>query len=641
MTAARASKAHAALLGLLCAALSAPRAYADAAYADAAYADVAGAEIPDLSPLSIEELASLEITSVSKKAEPVSGAPAAVYVITPDQIRRFGATTIPDALALAPNLSVRRLDTQNYSISARGFGTFQASNKLLPMIDGRSIYSSLHSGVYWGNYDLLLDDVARIEVVGGPGGSLWGANAVNGVINIITKSSKDTQGGLVDIIGGSFNDMAAARYGGRINDGLTYRFYVKGQHQGSLRNAAGPDLKLGFNDVQGGFRSDWEGDADQVTAQGDVVNGDSSASGGQELRGGNALARWRHESDNGATTVQAYFDTVRTKSPGVSENAATYDIDLQHNQIFGSHELVIGGGYRTVTDKFLNAIVFVFANPKRTINLGNAYLQDTFHITNDLRLISGVKFEHNDFTGWEIMPNARLAWQPSSNLLLWGAVSRAVRTPSRIDRELEATGILALAPAFKSEQLLAYEAGVRLQASRQLSFSISGYYNIYQSLRDTGFAPSGGLPLRFGNDHYGHIYGVEVWGAYAVTEWWHLDAGLSALHNALRLKPDHIAGSIDQSLGNDPDYDASIKSAFSLSKDTDVDLVLHIADDLPAPVVPAFAELSARVAWRPVAGLELSIQGQNLLHDHHPESGAAAGRQEIPRSVTAGLRWTF
>ena len=591
-----------------------------------ARADDAASAVPDLTPLSIEELANLQITSVSKHAEPVSGAPAAVYVVTPDQIRRFGAMTIPEALALAPNLTVRRLDTMNYAVSARGFGTFESSNKLLAMVDGRSIYSSLHSGVYWGNYDLLLDDVARIEVVGGPGGSLWGANAVNGIINIITKSSRDTQGGLVDIAGGNFDGMAAARYGGRINDGLTYRVYVKGMHRSSLLTAAGADAKQGFNDVQGGFRGDWDGNADQVTFQGDIISGDSSSSGtNAELRGGNALARWRHDSEAGATTLQAYVDTVRTETPSVSENAVTYDVDLQHNFVLAGNDLVIGGGYRNVTDKFLNAIFFVLAQPKRTITLANVYVQDTVRLTDTLRFIAGVKFEHNDFTGWEVMPSARLAWQPDSTLLLWSAVSRAVRTPSRIDRELQGAGLLVPATQFRSEQLLAYEAGARVQASQELSFSVSGYYDIYQSLRDTGFAPGGGLPIRFGNDHYGHIYGVEAWSSYAVNEWWRLDAGVTALHKDLKLKPGHIAGSIDQSLGNDPGYNATIRSSMSLASNVDFDTSLHFTDALKAPALRGYTEMSVRLAWRPVAALELSVQGQNLLHDHHPETGPVGG----------------
>ncbi|MHB1204061.1 MAG: TonB-dependent receptor plug domain-containing protein [Rhodospirillaceae bacterium] len=609
-----------------------------------AAADTAGAgEVPDLSPLSIEELASLEITSVSRRAEPMSGAPASVYVVTPDQIRRFGAETIPDALALAPNLSVRRLTALNYAIGGRGFSTYESSNKLLALVDGRSIYSSLHSGVFWSNYDLMLDDVARIEVVGGPGGTLWGANAVNGVINIITKSSKDTQGGLVDLTGGSLDDTVAARYGGRINDGLTYRVYVKGQHRGAMRTNTGAAGTDAFDNVQGGFRSDWEGQTDQVTFQGDILDGSSTNDvTGITVRGGNGLLRWRHAGEDGATSAQAYVDTVQSRSPGVNENAVTYDVDLQHNRAFGGHDVVIGGGYRTITDKFVNTLnIFVFAQPKRTINLGNAYAQDTVHLADTLRFIAGIKFEHNDFTGWEIMPSGRLAWQPTSALLLWGAVSRAVRTPSRIDRELQALPILVPASEFKSEQLLAYEAGARVQASGSLSFSVTGYYNIYQSIRDTGFAPGGGLPIRFGNDHHGHIYGVALWGTYAVADWWHIDAGFTALHKDIVLKPGHTAANIDQSLGDDPDYDASIKSSVSLTQDVDFDVALHFADALPAPVVPAYTEINARLAWRPVARLELSVQGKNLLHDHHAESGPPLGRLEVPRSVTAGLRWAF
>jgi iron complex outermembrane receptor protein len=509
------------------------------------------------------------------------------------------------------------------------------------MIDGRSIYSSLHSGVYWNRYDTMLDDIARIEVVSGPGGTLWGANAVNGIINIITKSSRDTQGGFLKIDGGSLDAMASARYGGQINDDLTYRFYVKGIRHGSMDTATGANAGDGYHTVQGGFRSDWERGGDDVTVQGDLLGGDSNTSGQTTQSGGNMLARWRHDGENSSTSAQVYYDAVKAASPGVDEVVRTYDVDVQHNHAFGAHEIVIGGGYRSVADKFTNVLnPFVFADPHRTTDLENLYAQDTVALTDALHVIGGVKFEHNDFTGWEIMPNARVSWQPVANQLLWASISRSVRTPSRIDRELQALPLLVPATTFRSEQLLAYEAGYRTQPSPRFSWSVSTYYNVYQDIRDTGFAPGGGLPIQFANNYHGHIYGVETWASFAVTPWWQLEAGLNTMHKDLVLKPGHISTSVDQSLGNDPDYDASLRSAMTFET-VNLDVRLHFADALPSPIVPAYTELSARIAWRPSDRLELAIDGQNLLHDHHAETGLPTIRAEIPRSVSGTVTWSF
>ncbi len=607
-----------------------------------AHAVVEADQLPDLNRLSIDELANLEISSVSKKAEPISSAPAAVYAVTPEEIRRSDANSIPEALRLAPNLVVRRTDALGYAVGARGFTTLESQNKILAMIDGRSIYSSLHSGVFWDNNDLLLDDIARIEVVSGPGGSLWGANAVNGVINIITKSSKETQGAFAKAGVGDLDWSAAGRYGGRINNNLTYRLYAKGLGRGSMQFANGTDVGDAFNNVQGGFRADWEGDANVVTVQGDLHKGDSRGVFGVDLRGGNLLGRWTHQAADSSTRMQAYYDYTYRVSPGVKEVTNMYDLDVQHNRRIGPHDVVVGAGVRRNTDAFMNALnIFVFAQPKRSLNLVNLFVQDTIALSDSLRLIGGVKAERNDLTGWEIMPNGRIAWQPSHSTLVWASISRSIRTPSRIDRELEARPLLIPSTEFQSEDLLAYEAGVRIQPSTKLSLSLSTYYNVYRGLRCTCYAPVTVFPIQFDNAWNGHVYGVELWGSYALTSWWRLQAGLNLMGRKFRLRPGQGFGNADQSLGNEPDYDASLRSTFTVTHNVDFDVTVRLADEMPAPLVPAYTEADVRLAYRPTESLELSVAGHNLLHAHHPETGPVAGRREIPRSVYGTARVLF
>jgi iron complex outermembrane receptor protein len=619
-------------------ALAAPAVLPTPAFAAAGAED----ELLDLSRLSIDELVQLPVTSVSRRAQPVLEAPASIFVITPDDIRRSGALTIPETLRLAPNLNVRREDSLNYAISARGFTTFESSNKLLAMIDGRSIYSSLHSGVFWDDNDVMLDDVARIEVVSGPGGTLWGANAVNGVVNIVTKSSKETQGVFIKGGGGTLDRSGAARYGGQLNANLTYRVYVKMLSHDSLETATGANAHDAYTNVQGGFRSDWEGQADNITFQGDIRSGHSDDGAGIKEAGGNVLARWNHESEHSASRVQVYYDKTLRKAPGVREISDAYDIDLQHNMRFGRHDVVVGGGYRRTTDTFaIPGNIFNFAQPTRSLNIGNIYGQDTIALTGTLRVIGGVKFEHNDFTGWEIMPNLRLAWQPTRSHMLWASVSRAVRTPSRIDRELQAMPLLAPATDFQSEQLLAYEAGYRGQLSPALAVSVSTYYDVYQDIRATEFAPITLFPIQFRNDFSGHIYGVEFWAKYRVAPWWQLSAGVNAMHKNLRLKPGAVVENVDQSIGNDPGYDASLRSSFAITHAVDLDVALIFEDSLPAPFIPAYTELNARLAWRVTDKIELAVDGQNLLHRRHAETGLPTKRQEIPRSIYATARAVF
>jgi len=600
-------------------------------------------EAPDFSGLSIEELAGIEITSVSRRAEPLLQTPAAVYVITNDDIRRSGEASLPEVLRLAPNLGVARRDALTHVISARGLNSYEASNKLLVMIDGRSVYSLLHSGVFWDAQDLMLEDIERIEVVHGPGGASWGANAVNGVINIITRHTRDTQGALVSAGAGNVDRHVSGRYGGAFSDNATYRLYVKGFERGNMVAATGADRNDDWDRLQGGFAFDWSGASDTLNVQGDIYDSSIDATP-SEISGANVSARWIHTFGDGSPLeVYAYHDRTRRIAGALNEGSDTYNIDIQHSFGVGErHNVMWGGNYRRIDDFFANGTIVVLVNPKDTLELGSVFVQDEIALAPNLRLTAGLKLEHNSYTGLEYMPNARLAWTPTPRQMVWTAVSRAVRTPSRIDRELTAPGILAPAPGFKSETLIAYEAGYRAQSSENAVLSLSVFYNAYDELRITALAPAGSgyvAILRNGID--GHTYGAEAWASYQVTDWWRLTGGVNFLRKDFRLKPGFTDVSNRQALGNDPRHQASVRSYFTPLKNVELDIAVRAVDDLPNPAIPSYVTMDARIGWFITDSLELSVVGTNLLDPQHPQTGTVAQRGEVRRSFYATTRWRF
>jgi iron complex outermembrane receptor protein len=597
----------------------------------------------DLADMSIEQLGSIEVTSVSKRAEPLSAAAASIYVITSDDIRRLGATSIPEALRLAPNLQVARLDALSYAISARGFNSTEASNKLLVLIDGRSVYSPLHSGVFWNAQDTMMEDIERIEVVGGPGGTLWGANAVNGVINIITKSAADTPGALLSASYGNVDQTYSAQYSVTANENLSYRGYIKGAERGHSRNPNGTDHVDDWERVQGGFRSDWRGENDKATFQGDFYDGGLEITP-TTIAGQSVSLNWTHDFDNGSPLqVLAYYDRTHQFQPGVIlETVNAYNIEFQHGFNIGSRQQIIwGGGYRRTQDFYDAPAPFDVVHDHAQLDLANIFVQDEITLSPTVRATAGMKVEHHTYTGFEYLPSLRLAWQPASHTLLWTAVSRAVRTPSHLDRDLEALPILLPAPDFESETLIAYEAGYRGQFFDRVTLSVSGFYNDYDKLRTTNLLPSATLLGQLGNGMEGHTYGVEAWGQYNILDWWRVTAGVTGLHKDLRAKPGVIDASRMQAAGNDPDYQFTLRSLMSPLRDLDVDLGLRSVDGLTSPTVRGYIEMDARLGWRAAKNFELSVAGFNLLHDQHPEGGPLAVRREVRRTVQASARWMF
>lgn len=601
--------------------------------------------VEDLRAMSLEDLAAVEVTSVSKRAEPLSAAAAAVYVISAEDIRRSGARTLPEALRLAPNLQVEQIDARSWSITARGFGSQNNANKLLVLIDGRSVYTTLASSVFWELQNPLLDDIDRIEVVSGPGGTLYGPNAVNGVINVITKRAQDSQGGLAIASGGTIERSAGLRYGVKLGEQGGVRAYATLFERGPTEQADGSKSVDKWKGYQVGFRADIGDAADTVTLQGDLFYNDYQnilgIDGGN--KGRNLLARWTHQTgDNSSLQVQAYYDRFDRSYVLVRDLLETFDLQIQESFTAGPHTVVIGGGARRTRDRFINNLnIFRLDPPSRRLGIGNAFVQDRIALRPDLALTIGTKVEQTSFTGFELLPNVRLAYQPNPRQLVWGAVSRAVREPSRIDRELVATGILAPGDEFATEKLTAFEAGYRGQLSNRLTLSVSTYYNLYDDIRATEFSTGNTLPFRLKNGLAGHTYGVEAWSTYQALGWWRLSAGVNAMHRKFHPKPGHVDVTNGGSLGNDPDLQLFVRSQINPADGVDLNLAFRRVSALPNPKVPGYAELDARIAWRIARNVELSVAGLNLLHDRHRENADSTPPAEVRRSLQFGGRLSF
>ncbi|PZN92155.1 MAG: TonB-dependent receptor [Alphaproteobacteria bacterium] len=599
----------------------------------------------DLPQLSIEELLQVDVSSVSKTDQPLNAAPAAIYVITRADIERSGALTVPEMLRLAPNLHVAQTSASRYVITARGFnGNNEAqsyANKLLVLIDGRSVYTPLFSGVYWEMQAVMPQDIDRIEVISGPGAALWGANAVNGVINIITRGAAQTQGGVITASAGNFDRNISARLGGRLGDALAYRVYATALDNESTRTLAGADGRDEWDRVQGGFRLDWTPSAaDSLTLQGDIYSGSQGrAPANEEFSGRNLLARWTHTAPSGSVRqVQAYYD--RAQGPFVLD---TYDLNVQQSFNAGAaHAFVVGGGIR-VSDYSIRGIPTFFFEPSdRTLTLANAFVQDSIRLDERWKLVLGLKLEDNPFSGTVLLPSARLAWTPDARTLVWAAVSRAIRSPTPFDTDvvekLGTTTFLIGNPDFQAERLTAYEAGTRLQIGSAASLSVSLFYNDYDRLRNIEFAPGGFLPLRWGNGLAAQSYGVEAWGDYAAASWWRLSASVSYFHKDVAFAPGATTILGPAQLGNDPEWRASLRSSMTFGMAT-LDGSLRYVGVLPDPRVPSYVEFDARIGVPLGERLRLSLVGANLLHRYHQEYPAPANL--VPRRVFAEVQWRF
>ncbi len=618
-------------------------------------AQIRDPELPSASVLkkmSLDELMDIQVTSVSKRPEKLSDSASAIQVITGDDIRRAGSTSIPEALRLASNLEVAQVDSRQWAISARGFNNVFA-DKMLVLIDGRTVYTPLYAGVYWDVQDVMMEDLDRIEVISGPGATQWGANAVNGVINITTKSAKDTQGGLVVAgLGSELRTSDEIRYGGTLAPHLYYRVYAKYFDRGdSVRTNERPSNDS-WQDGQVGFRLDYDGvPGDTLTLQGDAYHGDISQPAPDDIRmsGSNVLGRWtRAYADNSEVRVQAYFDRTHRRIPGsFTQDIDTYDVDFQHRRPLGTtHDFVWGLAYRFVQDDVLNtpANAFLPAHTGRASFSG--FAQDEITLSDQLHLTAGTKIEHNNYTGIEVEPSVRLAWKPDPKQTVWAAVSRAVRTPSRIDRDLYSPAT----PPYRitggeqvvSEKLIAYELGYRAQIDPHFSVSIATFLNDYDDLRSLEpLNPPQAFPVQSSSGLQGRSTGAELTAEWQVTPAWRLRAGWTEL----RVSSEPQAGNLDRatrdSIARDPNHQLLLRSLLNLSAHWECDATVRYVSPISTQSVPGYTEADVRLGWRPTAEWEFSVLGQNLLHDQHPEFNTPGARRELQRAIYAKASWRF
>lgn len=605
-----------------------------------------------LKRLSLSELMELEVTSVSRRPERLGDAASAVQVITGDDIRRSGATRIPEALRLASNLHVAQRGANTWAISARGFNT-TVTNKLLVLMDGRSLYSPLFAGVFWDVQDTLLEDVDRIEVISGPGATAWGANAVNGVISITTKPAVDTRGLLLLADGGSeIESIAGARFGGAVGSQLQYRVYGKYLDLDSAVAASGSDGADGWRIGRGGFRLDWQpGPADSFTLQGDHHDATTGPAGPSRdvMRGSHLIARWtQRTSETSDLELQVYYDRAFRRSPGrFADHLDTYDVDFQQRLRVGErHDVVWGLAHRLIEDRFEDSPMLALLPLRVSRRWYSAFLQDEIALPGDRwHLTLGAKLEHNDYTDFELQPSIRIASRVREDDTLWAAVSRAVRVPSRVDREFFQPGappfIIAGGPGFDSEELLAYELGYRLQADR-MSMAVAAFYNDYDKLRSLEpVNPPAPVPIEIRNGFEAHSYGAELTAEYRPVERWRLTAGF----RHLQLKFDNRPGSLDPSGGDtesrDPERQFLLRSSIDLPRGLELDATYRHVSRIVNQDVPAYGELDLRFGWRLSKQLEISVVGQNLLHDQHAEFGSLPLRTEIERNIHGRILWGF
>jgi len=628
----------------------------------------------DLIGLSLEELSNLEVSIVSKRPERLADSAAAVSVLTAEEIRRSGYTSIAELLRLVPGMDVVRVDTGEWAISSRGFNS-RFANKLLVMVDGRSVYTSLFSGTFWENLDVVLEDIERIEVIRGPGASTWGANAVNGVINIITRHAGDTEGGLVSAYHGGVQRGLALRYGAPFGDSGFFRVYGKyNARDGFLEQEDFRDDDR-HHGGRVGFRADWEPSAsDALMLQGEVFDEDPND---PWLGGGHLLFNWENRRDDGAVgNLQMYLDRFDLQTGEVDDDAVNEvldTLDVEYRHLFapmGGHELIAGVSYR-FQRSVIEQHAFTQSDPaERHSSRFSAFFQDEIALLQDRWYLTiGSKLEYNDYTGFEAQPTLRSRWNPDDHSTLWAAVSRAVRVPSRAEHDLFVEDDLSAGSpmfgglpvkfaarpddSFDSEELIAYELGYRWRSSDTFMLDLAMFYNDYDQLRTLEIGnpmlvlePSPRILVsgQAGNMMQGQTYGFEL-----STEWrphpkWRLRANYSLLKMNLDAHPDSLDPTAEDPAGQSPEQQLSLRAMVDIAPDWELDLFLRYVDRLPYFEVDAYTELDARLGWHVNQSLSLALVGRNLLNETHWEYGReplGSTPHLIEREVFVRLEWRF
>ena len=634
-----------------------------------------------LTELSLEQLGDIEVTSLSKRPEEVRRTPVAIHVITHEDIRRSGATSIPEVLRLAPGIEVARIDSDHWSIGVRGFGD-QFSKALLVLIDGRSIYTPLFAGTYWPAHDVLLDDVERIEVIRGPGGTIWGADAVSGVINIITKNSADTHGVTAAAGAGSIDRGAGAlRFGGGNGSSFDYRVYGKGVNRGAEHHADGSTFDEWWTS-QAGFRTDWKRLAgDTMTLQGDISKGShgqrvSVASfsppaqmpldGALDALDMNLRAGWQRDLSSGrGFRLQTYVDRTAWTAPHFGERRTTFDVDFVHHlELAGRHTLTAGAGTRISPSKFIQTVSTLDFTPRReTSSVYSTFIEDQVALIRDrFWITAGSKIEHNSYTGFEAEPGVRLLWTPSSRSSIWSAVTRAVRTPSRIENAVVSTSYSSTTtlpiflrvtgnPDFDAERMLGYEAGYRTQLGVPVYLDVAAFHNRHTGLGSFGLgqvtveqtpAPQHAIVnVLYVNGVNGTSDGFEVSPSWQPSAWWQLRGAYSYVRFNLANTPGSVdVNAVNRYAGSSPHHQFRLESHVNVGRTGELDTTYRHVSPLPAQKVPAYDTADVRVGWAVSRRVDVSVAGQNLLSPYHAEFGYSVGTPVgIARSLHVELRW--
>jgi iron complex outermembrane receptor protein len=608
--------------------------------------------VESLKQMSIESLMNVEVYTASKHLETTQSTASATYVITREELQRSGVTTVPDALRLVPGAQVGRVDANKWAVSIRGFAS-RESNKLLVLVDGRSIYDPLFSGTLWESQDFMIEDIERIEVIRGPGGTLWGANAFNGVISIVTRDAGDTQGALVT--GGAGTEdryIAAGRFGWRPGEDQSARVYVKGFE----RNTGYTDADDAYDEARArraGFRWDYNPGSgqDTWTVSGDLFQADTgtreSAALVQDVRhqGRNMLARWtRAFSSDRSLQVQAFHDHVEYEGLTYQQSRNTYDLEVQHRwRVAARHQLIVGGGMRSLQDDTATAFpgIVEILPLRRDDQLVNMFVQDTVALLPDrLSLIAGLKYEKTDYADSDWLPSVRLAWTPTPNETVWAAVSEATRVPSRIESDLTFFNVLRLGANYGPEKVRSHELGRRQRLGDAFWYDVVLFHNTFDALR-TGEA---GGPL--GNGMYGNGRGIETALRWQPLETLRFEATYTYTDTDLALRATSTAapGQVTQTEGLAPRNQASVRASHDIRSGTRLDATLRHVGELHGIAVPSYTELDVVVSFKLPASLELSLAGRNLLHDHHREQAFATSgsglSSQVQRSAGAQLTWT-
>ncbi len=619
-----------------------------------------------LKALSLEQLANLEVSIIGKTPQRLASTPAAVYVITREDIRRSTATRLPDLLRMVPGFNVARQEADDWAISSRGFISHFA-NKLLVMIDGRSVYTPLFSGTLWESQDLLLEDIERIEVVRGPGAATWGANAVNGVVNVITRNAADTQGVLATGVLGTEQAGGWLRQGGTLGDDGHYRVYARHHYHEPSSRPGGGKADDGLSGIRGGFRTDWTPTADNsYTLQGDAYYEDTD---NPNYKGANLLGRWEQALDDGNATYQVYYDwtDIRTEDL-VDEQLHTIDLDYSRQlDADGRHSFNYGLGYRFMHSDAKPQMLNVVHKRIRRSQLFSGFIQDTIALIPDtLSLTLGAKIEHNDYTGFEFQPNARLAWNPTPDTNVWAAISRAVRSPSRGENDATITGpvgtIMGLPLInfvdgkgdFESETLIAHELGFRTQLTDTFNLDVALFYNDYDDLRSVEFdqpfpTPVGlpptyfALPFTIDNKNSAETYGIEIAADWRPRD----DLRFTAAYSFVNIEVHSASDSTDEvgylDEGRTPQHQLSLHSAIDLGPNTELDLWGYYADNAPTVDVPSYVDLDVRLAHRFSRNFSVELTGRHLLDPNRQQVGPDAWGplpQEIDREFFVKFIWT-